>query len=640
MADDTDDVREHGDGVGTLPPGTRFDIGDERYSHIHRYRDIPIRMSDGTVLYADIGRPGDGAGPVGEPLPVVVTFTAYNKRLIQLAGSRGVRAVSRAARWMSRRPVDTADVLGVSVFLQTLAHGAPDAISPNETLIRRGYVYVLVDSRGTGSSLGGWNFIGTQERRDYLEVFGWLRDQSWCRGEFALAGISYHAMAALAAAGLRPEGLKAVFAIEGAESADREIAFTGGLLSPFVIAWSAAVNAVKFIPPVHTLLRDSTLISYVRDRLAAPLPWFDRTISMYLSRDDPDLYRNEKWEERRPRLESIEVPTFLVGGWRDIFNRSPLRIYEQIDVPPGRKQVLVDNSFHFTPGFGFGTNGNPPALDELQCAWLNRWVNNESNGIDGYGPIVLHQLNGPWVARTEFPHPAAQPVRLYLSADNSGSAGHAGYDGTLALSSPPADQSIALPHSGVQLSSDNTAIATGGLSTLFGRYNADERRAEKSAATFTTIPFATDTVLSGPMNVHLFVETTGHEAVWVVTLSRVARDGTSIAMARGTLRSALRELDEANSRYADGELIEPQHPLTAESLQEVRPGEIHRIDIGLNATEAVIDTGDRLRLSIQCASFPRHALPLGMRRSLGTQTIQIHPRRPCYLTLCEYPKQS
>ncbi|MEU8900534.1 CocE/NonD family hydrolase [Nocardia sp. NPDC048505] len=592
-------------------------------------------MSDGTVLYADIAHPGDQAGPTADPRPAVITFTVYNKWLVELAESRVVRALGRAAGRLG-----AGESAGLGRLLRTLAGGTPDAAAANHTLVSRGYVYVLVDVRGTGASTGEWKFLGIDEQRDYLEVIDWVRHQHWCRGDFALAGISYHAMAALTAAGLRPAGLKAVFAIEGAENADREIAYAGGVPSPFTLAWTSVITAAKFLPPLPVLLRDSTLTGFLRDRLSAPLAWLDRVVPVYLRGDDPDLYRNEKWAERWPDLEAIEVPTFLVGGWHDIFNHSPLRLYTRLDLPPGRKQVLVEDSYHFTPGSALGAPGNPPGLDELQCAWFNRWVENESNGIEHYGPIVLGQLNGEWIARAEFPPPQAQPVRFYLTGDIGGSAAHSGYDGALSTAAPPVGRSITLRDNGFHLTSDNAAIATGGLITAFGRATVDQRGEEKSAATFTTVPFAARTIISGPMCLHLVVDTTGHDALWVATVSRVDSAGASSGLAHGALRSSLRALDTDDSRYADGELIEPRHPLTAESVQEVRPGEPHELDIALNAVEAVLDAGDRLRVAVRRASFPRHVVPPGLRRIRGTQRILLDPARPSHLTLCLYRPQS
>jgi hypothetical protein len=68
-------------------PHARFAIGPERYSRMHRLTNVPIRMRDGAVLFADLTQPGDIAGPPMEPLPVVVNLTPHNKTLSRTPGA-------------------------------------------------------------------------------------------------------------------------------------------------------------------------------------------------------------------------------------------------------------------------------------------------------------------------------------------------------------------------------------------------------------------------------------------------------------------------------------------------------------------------------------------------------------------------
>jgi len=101
----------------------------EDYPQTAATRTITIPMSDGVNLKADIFRPADAAGvAVDQRFPVVVTITAYNKGSMdpQLGGSVG----------------------------GTIA-GAPAAY-----LVKRGYVQLNVDARGTGTSGGAWQVFG------------------------------------------------------------------------------------------------------------------------------------------------------------------------------------------------------------------------------------------------------------------------------------------------------------------------------------------------------------------------------------------------------------------------------------------------------------------------------------------------
>jgi predicted acyl esterase len=88
-------------------------------------KDVPITMSDGVVLYSDVIRPSKPGR-----YPVLVEQTPYNKNL-----------------------VDSGTAFGDNTYF---AH--------------RGYVVVIVDVRGTGSSEGQWQSFDEREQRDGFEI--------------------------------------------------------------------------------------------------------------------------------------------------------------------------------------------------------------------------------------------------------------------------------------------------------------------------------------------------------------------------------------------------------------------------------------------------------------------------------------
>jgi uncharacterized protein len=116
--------------------------------------NVPVTMSDGVRLYADVVRPAlkDGSPAPGR-FPVVLTQTPYNK-------------------------------------------SAPQLNFENDYLVERGYVQVIVDVRGTGSSEGMWDSFGKREQRDGYELVQWVhsRARPWSDGRVALYGTSYGAI--------------------------------------------------------------------------------------------------------------------------------------------------------------------------------------------------------------------------------------------------------------------------------------------------------------------------------------------------------------------------------------------------------------------------------------------------------------
>jgi putative CocE/NonD family hydrolase len=594
---------------------------------MHRRHNIGIEISDGAVLSADLTLPGGREGPAAEPLPVVVAFTPYNKIFQRCAGGPGLRALVRRIGASDRSRFTGRDLLHAP------AGGGLAAATVNPTLVSRGYASLMVDVRGTGTSTGRWDFFSDREQRDYLEVARWARQQPWCNGQFAVTGLSYGALAAFHVAAAQPEGLAAVFAIEGGEDPVRELGITGGVPAPFLGIWIGAVNVLKWIPSMTALVRTGSRRRFLRDRVVSPASWIPHALRIALIADHPDLFLNDMWSAKLAELDKITVPTWIHGAWHDVYNRSNLRIYERIPTAPGPKQVVIDDSYHNAAGSGFGAPEAPQHLDELQCAWFDRWVKGTDNGIDGYGPITLRRLGGGWVSRDSYPDPAATPRRLYLSAEASGSARHAGVDAALVGPAPTSTRRLRLPMRRTSIRSNNTAIISTGLATLLGRsFGSDDRRAEAAAATFTTEPFGAEIVVSGPANLHLRVEADGSDAFWAVTVTDVEPGGASAPITRGALLSSLRALDPATSGYVDGELLVAEHPFTAESVLPVEPGRPFDIDIDINVTEAVIGAGHRLRVAVSRTSFPRHLFNRAQRRRIGGQTIVIDPAHPSYLS--------
>ncbi|MFF0491869.1 CocE/NonD family hydrolase [Nocardia sp. NPDC004068] len=614
---------------------TRFDIGEPRWPRTHWRGDVSIRASDGELLLADIGLPADERGVVDVPVPAVVCFTPYNKTLIRAFGSRPARNALRA--WATATATGPRGGVGFLDLIGGIGRGALDTITTNDTLVSRGYAIVLVDVRGTGSSTGTWDFHGEHEQRDYTDVLAWVRAQPWCDGRIAVSGISYHAQAALLAAARQPPGLAAVFAIEPSTDPTREIGLSGGVPSPFILAWSASINLAKLVPSPSVLRRPRLLARLVRDRLAHPIPWFGLMLAVLASDRHPHSYLNAMWARNVPDVTAIRVPTFLVGAWHDIYSGSVWHIYERLPQPPGAKQLLIGQGYHLSPVPELGGLAAPPALDELQCAWFDRWIRGIDNGIDRYGPITLRSQGDGWVRRRVFPDPDAGRRKFHLTADASGSAGHAHFDGTLAARPPDSARRIELDAHSLP-ASDNAARATVGLATLLGRdFGRDERRAERAAATFTSPPLRADLTLSGPVALHLYVEAGSRDAFWAATLSDVAPDGRSVALSSGALRSSMRRLSPDTPRYPDGDPVEPVHPLTAESEIPAEPHRPHSVDIDLHATEALVRAGHRLRISVTRNSFPRYLLTPSIRRNITTQAILLDPAHPGHLTVRVLP---
>ncbi len=127
--------------------------------------NVPIKMRDGTVLYADVWRP-DRPGK----FPTILTRTPYNKNL-QFPTRAGYMNPQRIAR--------------------------------------TGYAVVIQDVRGTGDSEGNAHFW-KQETEDGYDAVEGVANLPWCDGNVGMYGFSYFGYTQLAAAVAHPPHLKAI----------------------------------------------------------------------------------------------------------------------------------------------------------------------------------------------------------------------------------------------------------------------------------------------------------------------------------------------------------------------------------------------------------------------------------------------
>jgi hypothetical protein len=119
-----------------------------------------------------------------------------------------------------------------------------------------------------------------------------------------------------------------------------------------------------------------------------------------------------------------------------------------------------------------------------------------------------------------------------------------------------------------------------------------------------------------------------------VSVEDVAPDGTVSRLTGGWQVVSLRDLDTSRSRYLDGTLVQPYHPFTRESQQQLTG--VAPIDVEVFPTGASIEPGHRLRLAVQAFDVPHLAPNLSLLPgSLSALTIHTGPLTPSVLTVPE-----
>ncbi|KIA66773.1 peptidase S15 [Nocardia vulneris] len=619
------------------------------YPHVHIDWDVPLTMSDGTVLKANIYRPADEMGrPVDTPTPTLVNLTPYTKLASMLVDSAlSIPVLSDAVIDLFRRfdlsgtPLD-----GVTDLTKMLGGGLPRNFAVDRPLIQSGYTQIVVDVRGTGFSQGVLSFFGAREQQDTVEVIDWAARQPWSDGKVGMTGVSYSAVNQIQAAEKQPPALKAIFPVEPGSDLMRDILAPGGGLNVvFTPGWLTSVNIAKLLPDLVSIAQGRFDWKWLADRVANPFTFFDLLIGALTSTDAGSLPPNTAAvldensslrQGMRGEPERIQIPAFVTGGWHDVFTNSEPSIYQRISVPPGQKQLLMGNTYHLNPGIDFGRPGNPPRLDVLQRAWFDKWLKGIDNGIDTYGPITSEQLGGAWSTTDTYPRSGVEHRRLYLNGTPSGTSATSMYDGSLAPTNSTAPQRVTIAPGITSLCSNDTAVGTAGVSILLSGCTKDARPQELNGLSFTTGPVFEPTLVSGPSAVHLNTVLDATDGYWSATLNDVAPDGRSTVLATGQLTASLRALDPGRNQYSpNGDLTVPYPKLTMESREPLVPGRATTVDIGLTPTDAVLQPGHRLRIDVYASNLPKGMAltPFLIDSQLRPQHVELNPDEPSFVNV-------
>ncbi|GAB2730774.1 CocE/NonD family hydrolase [Nocardia thraciensis] len=628
--------------------------GPQQYPNIHIDWDVPITMSDGTVLKGNVYRPADASGrPADVQTPTIVNLTPYTKLVSNLADhAQSIPGLSDALLNLFRQiDLSGTPLSGITDLTKAFGGGELRNFTVDRQLVKSGYSQVVVDVRGTGFSQGEWDMLRDREQQDTVEVIDWASSQPWSDGKVGMNGISYSGINQVQAAEKHPAALRAIFpVVPGSDLVDDVLAPGGGFGFNFIPLWLTAINSLKWVPDLASIANGKFDTQWLTDRIDSPLTYMDVLLSAYTSTRMEDLdprvrgMLNDFSSERQAWLgvpSEIDIPTFVTGGWHDLFTYSESKIYNEIPLPPGQKQLFMGNTYHVSSGNEYSKPGLPPRLDVLQRAWFDKWLKGIDNGIDTYGPVTLRQQGGGWITQDGFgpsapEQQAADYRRMYLSANRSGTADASLYDGSLTPDANGDTARLSVAPGLTTLCSNDAAQATAGMLAIIDGCAKDSRVAETNGLTFTSSPVAGPTTISGPIAVRLNTVQDAADGYWVATVNDVAPDGQSTVLSSGQLMASLRQVDEErSSRSANGDYTDPRAYTSLDKRQPTVPGEATTLDIALPATEAVLRPGHRLRVDVFAGNFPKGLpiLPMLIDTGLKPQHVQLDPNAPSFVNI-------
>ncbi|MFC2071158.1 CocE/NonD family hydrolase [Chloroflexota bacterium] len=558
--------------------GTKWKASERKYGVVVE-TDVKIRLPDGVKLSCDVFRP-DSEGKY----PAILGYHCYHQ-----SGQTGPIKPGRNTTAWVRNP-------GEERTRASLESGDPNFF------VRRGYVHVLCNTRGTGKSEGKWDFTGPIEVQDAYEVIEWIATQPWCDGNVGMFGISYFGWAQLFAATLNPPHLKAIFCPDAATDLYRDLCYSGGILiHRWLVGWSRSSltyadcrpenhsknelgeegyrNAIAELLQNDDIKYASELIPVLKDPEAGPNP-FIMDVALH-------PFYDKFWEERTVNYEKIKVPAYIGASWVQYRIHLPaaFRSWEKLDVP---KKMLIYSEL----------NLDRP-LYQLQheaVRWFDYWMKGIDTGIMDEPPVrLLIRGTNEWKESTDWPLPETKWTPFYLHED-----------GLLF-------EHEHWPNEGSDSYEDSPWM--------------------RGSLKYATPMLIENTEVVGPIMLKLYASTTDTEILWVVWLLEIDPQGKETVLTKGWLRGSHRELDMQQSK--------PWEPIYTHAKSEpLTPGNIYEFNIKVVPTGTLFKAGSRIGLKISSVDEDQHppyeadTYSLTLRRTSPSRVTVFHNEDyPSYLLL-------
>ncbi len=529
--------------------------------------NLPVKMRDGVVLYADLYRP-DGPGP----FPVVLQRTPYDK--------------------------------GTS--------GSMTNLDPMKAA-RNGYAVVIQDARGRYTSEGEF-YAFRDEINDGYDTVEWAAAQPWSTGKVGMYGASYVGATQWLAAVSRPPHLAAIVPNVTASNYREGWTYQGGAFElGFNVSWTLLqltlanfgnLSSVKNVPaerrqqlieavncmessflhlPTSGLpdLKDG-LADYYYDWLAHP--------------EYDDYWKALCIEDNHSRL---SVPAYNIGGWYDIFLGGTIRNFLGMkenggsdDARRGQK-LLIGPWQHGSRGtsvvgnhyFGLAADAMAADLDGVHFRWFDYWLKGIDNGVLDEPPVRIFVMgDNAWRDEQEWPLARAQNVDYYFHSQGRANSLHG--DGSL-RTQPPVEEppDVYLYNPADPVPTRGGPLCCNPHFAANGAFDQQDIEARPDVLVYSTPPLEQDVEVTGPVTVTLWAATSQTDTDFTAKLVDVCEDGCARNLTDGIIRA----------RYRD----------STSRATLVEPGRAYQYTIDLWATSNVFQRGHRIRVEISSSNFPR-----------------------------------
>lgn len=479
---------------------------------------VKIPMRDGVQLNATVYRP-EGGGP----LPVIFTLTPY------IADSYHERA------WY---------------------------------FSRNGFVFVLVDARGRGSSEGKFRAFA-QEAEDGHDVVEWLAVQPWSNGKVAMWGGSYAGYNQWATAKELPPHLETIVPAAAAH-AGTDFPFWRNIPYPYEIQWQTLTGGTtgNFNLFEQDEFWNEKFWELYRDhRPFVDLPEITGNLTTAFVEWAAHPMQGAYWDAMNPtatELARIDLPILTITGHYDGDQPGAMEFYKQhMEFGSGEARAehyLIigpwDHAGTRTPRTEFGgwkfSEASLLDLNKLHKEWYD-WTMKGGDKPEFLQDRLAYFVAGAgeWRYASSLDSVATELRRLYLHSNGEANdAFHSGWmlnrkpDEGAASDGYVYDPLDSRPGELERTPRDDRITNQTGALNLFG-----------GGLVYHSEPFVEDTEISGYLKLVAWLEIDVPDTDFAVGVYEILPDGTSIALTQDMMRARYRESLREAKAVPEGEII-------------------------------------------------------------------------------------
>jgi putative CocE/NonD family hydrolase len=460
-------------------------------------------------------------------------------------------------------------------------------------LAERGLNVIVQSVRATTGSGGVFDPV-RQEKADGVDTVNWVRAQPWFGGKLFLFGGSYLGWTAWAIATEVPDKVDgAALTVTMSDFRDEMIEF-GGLPQASMLSWTKMMQAL--VSTGKSPFFGGKPVTE-KEHMHLPLGTIDKAVSGetvawwqdWVNRRDPaDPYWNAS--DYSAGVTALRGPTFLSAGWQDLF------------LPYELKDFMARQAAGLPTWITIGPweHGGPGGLFEgqRQCVEFLAGLGRGQNVLENRAPVRLFvQGAKEWREYPSWPPPHVKPLGLYLRGE-----------GRIDFTAPVQDEAASRY---VYDPADPTPSIYGPTTMPGKTRDLSPLLQRKDTVTFTGDALTNDLEIIGPLSFELCIRSNRAHTDFYACLCDVDAKGRSMHVADGYVRLEPGKFDAD----ADG---------------------VRRITIEGWPTAYRFMRGNRLRLIVASASFPRYARNLGTGEPMATAMKMVTAQQEILHT-AKYP---